>query len=59
MVVEAWLGVGGFNVDRGAEMTVVDADIKVQKIYVGGGNVPGEVDERDWVPLGSEGSSEV
>ena len=36
MVVEVLLGVGGFDVDRGVEMTVVDADIDVQKNDVGG-----------------------
>ena len=29
MVMEVLLGVGGFDVDRGAEMTMVDADRKV------------------------------
>ena len=34
IVVE--LGVGGFDVDRGAEMTVVNTDIDVQKSDMGG-----------------------
>ena len=38
MVVEVVLGVRGFNVDRGAEMNVVDADIYVQKSDVEGGS---------------------
>ena len=38
MVVEVLLGVGGFDVDRGAEMTMF------QKSDMGGGSVPGEVD---------------
>ena len=37
MVVEVLLGIGGFEVDRGAEMTVVDVDINVQKSDVGEG----------------------
>ena len=43
MVVKVLLGVGGFDVDRGAEMTVVNMDIDVQKSEMGGGSVPGEV----------------
>ena len=36
MVVEVvLLGVGGFDVDRGAEMTVVNTDINVQKSDMG------------------------
>ena len=41
--MEILLGVGGLNMDRGAELTVVDADIDVQKSDMGGGSVPGEV----------------
>ena len=44
MVVEVLLGVGGFDVDRGAEMTMVNMDIDVQKSDMGGGSAPGEVD---------------
>ena len=44
MVVEVLLGVGGFDVDRGAEMTIFNTDIDVQKSDMGGGSVPGEVD---------------
>ena len=44
IVVEVLLGIVGFDVDRGAEMTVVNVDIDVQKSDVGGGCVPGEVD---------------
>ena len=36
MVVEVLLGVGGFDVDRSAEMTVVNMDIDIQKSDVGG-----------------------
>ena len=38
------VGSGGFDVDRGAEMTMVDMDINVQKSDMGGGSVPGKVD---------------
>ena len=34
MVVEVLLGVGGFDADRGTEMTVVNTDIDVQKSEV-------------------------
>ena len=44
MVVEVLLGVGGFDVDRGVEMTMFNRDINVQKSDMGGGSVPGEVD---------------
>ena len=44
MVLEILLGVHGFDMDRGAEPTVVNADIDVQKSDVGEGNVPGKVD---------------
>ena len=43
MVVEVLLGVGGFGVDRGVGMTVVDTDIDVQKSDMEGENFPGEV----------------
>ena len=36
------LVVGGFYVDRGVEITMVDMDIDIQKSDVGGGSVPGE-----------------
>ena len=41
-VVEVLLGVDGFDVDRGAEMTMFNMDIDVQKSDMGGGSVPGE-----------------
>ena len=44
MVVEILLGVGGIDVDKGAEITMVNTDIDVQKRDMGGGSVPGEVD---------------
>ena len=37
MIVEILLGVGGFNMDRGAELPMVNADIDVQKYDMGGG----------------------
>ena len=48
IVVEVLLGVRGFDVDRGAEMTVVNTDIDIQKNDMGGESVPGEV---DWIPI--------
>ena len=44
MVMEVLLGVGGFDVDRGAEMTMVNMDIDIQESDMRGGSVPGEVD---------------
>ena len=59
MVVEVLLGVGGFDVDRGAEMTMIDMDIDVQKSDVGGGSVPSEVDGISTVELFKESSEGV
>ena len=44
MVMEVLLEVDGFDVDRGAEMTMFNTDINIQKSDMGGGSVPGEVD---------------
>ena len=44
MVLEVLLGVGRFDVDRGAEMAIFNTDVDVQKGDMGGGSVPGEVD---------------
>ena len=44
LVVEVLLGVGWFDVDRGVEMAIFDADINVEKGDMGRGGVPGEVD---------------
>ena len=44
LVVEVLLGVVWFDVDRGAEMTIFDVDIEVEKGDMGRGGVPGEVD---------------
>ena len=46
VIVEISLGVGEFNMDRGAELTMVDVDINVQKGDMAGGSVPAEVDRR-------------
>ena len=48
------LGVGGFDVNRGVEMIVVNTDIDVQKSDVGGASVPGEVDGIQTVELFKE-----
>ena len=44
LVVEVLLGVGRFDVDRGAEMAIFDADIDVEKGDMRRGGVPGQVD---------------
>ena len=54
LVVEVLLGVGRFDVDRGAEMAIFDMDIDVQKGYMGRGGVPGEVDGKLTVELFQE-----
>ena len=54
MVVDVLLRVGGFDVDRGAEMTVVDTDIDAHKIDMGWGSVPGEMDGIQTVQLFKE-----
>ena len=54
MVVEVLLGVGRFDVHRGAEMTIFNTDIDIQKGDMGGGNVPGEVDRIPTVELYKE-----
>ena len=54
MIVEILLGVGEFNMDRGVEFAIVDADIDVQKGVVGGIRVPGEVDRIAIVELFQE-----
>ena len=35
MVVEVLLGVGRFDVDRGAEMAIIDVDIDVEMKWTG------------------------
>ena len=47
MVVEVLLGVGGFDVGRGAEMTMVNMDIDVQQSDMGGGK-NSTVTKRPW-----------
>ena len=59
MVAEVLLGVGGFDMDRSAEMTTVDADTDVQKSDVRGRSVPGEVDGIATVELFKESSKGV
>ena len=59
MVMDILLGVGVFNMDRGAELTVVDADIDIQESDVEGENVPGEVDRVATVELFQESSKGV
>ena len=59
MVVEVLLGVGGFDVDRGAEMTMFNTDIDIQKSDMGGRSVPGEVDRILTIELFKEISERV
>ena len=59
MVVEVSLDVGGFDVDRGVEMTMVNTDTDVQRSDMGGGSVPGEVDGMPTVELFKESSEGV
>ena len=44
MVMQILLMVGGFHVDRGTELTLVDVNINIQEGDMGLGGVPGEVD---------------
>jgi hypothetical protein len=41
---EVLLEVGGFGVDRGVEMTMIQAYMNVQKSDLGGGGIPSEFD---------------
>ena len=59
VLVEISLGVYGFYMDRGTELTIVDANIDVQKGDIGEGTVPGEVDSIAIVELFQEGSEGV
>ena len=59
VIVEILLGIIGFNMDRDAELTIIDADINVQKGDLGGGSVPGEVDGIATVELFQESSEGV
>ena len=56
---EILLGVGGFNMDKGEELTMIDADIEIQKGNTGGVSVPGEVDRIATVELFQEISEGV
>ena len=49
--MERLLGVGGLNMDRGAELAMVNVDIDIQKGDMRGGSVPGEVDRIATVEL--------
>ena len=44
VVMQVLLMVGGFDVDRGAELTLVNVNIDIQESNMGPGGVPGEVD---------------
>ena len=53
------LMVGGFDVDRSAELTLVNVNIDIQEGDMGLGGVPGEVDRRATVELFKEGDEGV
>ena len=57
--MEVLLGVGRFDMDRGAEMAIIDADIDDEKGDMGRGGVPGEVDGKLTVELFKEIGEEV
>ena len=44
MVMQILLMVGGYDVEGGAELTLVDVNINIQEGDMGLGGVPGEVD---------------
>ena len=44
VVMQILLMVGGFDVDGGAELTLIDVNIDIQESDMGPGGVPGEVD---------------
>ena len=51
--------VGEFNVDGGAELTLVNTNIDIQESDIGLRGVPGEVDRISTVEPFKEGSEEV
>ena len=59
MIVEVLLGVCGFNVDRDAELTMVNVNSNVQKGDMGGGSAPGDLDRIVTVELFQESSERV
>ena len=59
LVVEILLGISGFNMGRGTVLTMVEADIYIQKSDMGGGSVLGEMDWIATVKLFKESSERV
>ena len=57
--VQILLMVGGFDVDGGAELTLVDVNINIQEGDMGLGGVPGEVDRIATIELLKEGDKGV
>ena len=57
--MEILLMVGGFNVDRGAELTLLDVNIDIQEGDMGLGGVSGEVDKIETVEPFKEGDEGV
>ena len=59
VVMQVLLMVGGFDVDRGAELTLVDVNVDIQESDMGPGGVPGEVDRIVTVEPFKEGDEGV
>ena len=59
MIVVILLRAGRFNVDRSVELTMVNADINIQKGDKGWGNIPGEVGRIATVELFQKNSEGV
>ena len=59
VVMQILLMIGGFNVNGGVELTMVDVNIDVQEGDMGLGGGPGEVDRIANVELFAEGEEGV
>ena len=59
VVMQILLMVGGFDVDRSVELTLLDVNIGIQVGYMGLGGVPGEVDRIATVEPFKEGDEGV
>ena len=59
VVMQILLMAGGFDVDGGAELTLVDVNIDIQEGDMGLGGVPGEVDRIATIEPFKEGDEGV
>ena len=59
VVMQVLLMVSGFDVDGGAELTLVDVNIDIQESDMGPGGVPGDVDRIATVEPFKEGDEGV